>query len=130
MARRTKNAGGTPRFDVERILRENPLDMGRTYRDFGRDVAVLGLPVGGAILYPLAYLAAAWDGLVPVSWGLIVGQEVEVEGWFFRSVSARLGTSHLRPLDGTEEIDGYVHLAGYVLGVILLVPGGVSFLVL
>ncbi|MFT4947194.1 MAG: Zn-dependent protease with chaperone function [Natronomonas sp.] len=50
---------GASRFDFEDILRRFPVDRGRMYRGFARDVGVLALPTLVAVGYPIGYLAFA-----------------------------------------------------------------------
>jgi Zn-dependent protease with chaperone function len=223
LADRVRADGGDPRFDVDRIVAENPVDTGRMWRAFARDVGFLALPVGAMVLYPVLYGVAALMGDVPASLGLLlggwlvaigfamiaktaykyppggadeasvlevmadpyaspvhgrrvrldgeligkgqagyrfsadmmfqddtgllylnyeswlpllgnllfavtevrdlVGSDVAVEGWFFRGVGSRLGMRHLWPAGRDGAIDGYVHVAGYIAGAILLVAG-------
>ncbi|MXR51821.1 M48 family metalloprotease [Halovenus sp. WSH3] len=53
---------GASRFDFDDILRRFPVDRGRMYRGFARDVAVLSLPTLVAVGYPLGYIAFAIAG--------------------------------------------------------------------
>lgn len=55
------------RFDFNDIRRRFPVDGGRLYREFARDLAVLALPVALAVAYPVGYLAAAFAFVVPFS---------------------------------------------------------------
>jgi Zn-dependent protease with chaperone function len=63
------------RFDFDSILRRFPVDRGRMYRQFGRDIAVLGLPALAAVGYPLAYLSAV------VLAGVVFSPAVLIGGW-------------------------------------------------
>jgi Zn-dependent protease with chaperone function len=64
---------GAERFDFDDILARFEVDTGRLYRQFARDVAVLALPVGLAVGYPLAYLGLAALGEVTLSLFALVG---------------------------------------------------------
>lgn len=51
----------------------------------------------------------------------LVGDAVEVDGWFVRGLGPALGMRHLRT--DAKTIDGYVHLFGLVSGGMLAVLG-------
>ena len=58
---------GASRFDFNDILRRFPVDRGRMYRLFARDIAVLSLPTLVALGYPLAYLTVVVVGSLSLS---------------------------------------------------------------
>lgn len=51
----------------------------------------------------------------------LIGEEVEVEGWFLRGTGPWVGMRRLR--HGEETIRGFIHYGGLVSGVLLLVVG-------
>jgi Zn-dependent protease with chaperone function len=64
---------GATEYDFDDIERRFEVDRGRLYRQFVRDVAVLGLPVGLAIGFPLLYLGSVLFLSVPLSVYWLVG---------------------------------------------------------
>ena len=68
---------GASRFDFADIERRLSVDRGRLWRNFGRDLAALALPMILAIGFPLIYLVAILLEFVAFSWFAIAG------GWLF-----------------------------------------------
>ncbi|MFB6311689.1 MAG: M48 family metalloprotease [Salinirussus sp.] len=219
--RRLSNMSGAERFNFDDIERRFEVDRGRLWRNFARDIGMLGLPVLLAVGFPLLYLGAVVTNVVAFSifalaggWlffvgvamvaqarykypggdpeetsvielladvyaspvrgararlegeligrgragyrfsedlmfqddtGLmylkydhwlpilgnflfsvrqvpeLIGESVEIHGWYLRGVSPWLGLRRLRT--GDEEIKGFIHIGGYVAGGVLLAVG-------
>lgn len=71
--RRLSASAPTSRFDFSDIRERFPVDTGRLYREFARDLAVLALPALLAVGYPLAYLGAVVVDAVAFSPFVLVG---------------------------------------------------------
>jgi hypothetical protein len=86
------------RFDFDDIPRRFPVDRGRLYRQFVRDVAVLGLPALVAIGYPLAYLAGVVLADLTFAPGVLIG------GWLVAvGISLVVKTRYKYPGGEAEE---------------------------
>lgn len=219
--KRLSSTSAQPVFDFDEILRRNPIDMNRMYREFLTDAGALFLPTVAAVGFPLFYLGAAvaqlveldvllfaggwlvavgvallarnfykyprgegedetvlglladpyaspvrgknvsldgeivgrgqagyrlsedlmfkdetglmylrYESWLPVLGNLffavgrvpeLVGEEVEIDGWFLRGTSQHVAMLRLRAPG--ESVKSYVHIAGLVLGAVLLVVG-------
>ena len=71
--RRLSAAAPTSRFDFTDIRERFPVDRGRLYREFARDLAVLALPTVLAVGFPAAYLGAVLVEAVAFSPFVLVG---------------------------------------------------------
>lgn len=71
--RRLSERAPLSRFDFDEIRERFPVDRGRLYREFARDLAVLGLPTLLALGFPVAYLGAVVLGSVALSPFVLVG---------------------------------------------------------
>ena len=69
-----------PVFDFDEILRRNPIDMRRMYREFLTDVGALFLPTLVAVGFPLIYLGAAVAQFVALDIFLFAGGWLAVVG--------------------------------------------------
>ncbi len=56
-----------PLFDFDRIRQGIDIDHGRLRANFLKDVSALALPAVLTLGFPLAYLAAVWQGLLPLN---------------------------------------------------------------
>lgn len=57
----------------------------------------------------------------------LIGEQVEIEGWFLRGTSPWAGMARLET--GTESIRGFIHLAGLITGGLLTLIGVIVLLV-
>lgn len=88
---------GASRFDFEDILRRFPVDRGRMYREFGRDVAALALPTVAAVGYPLGYLSAVFFTDLTLSFALLGG------GWLIAFGLAMIARTRYKYPGGDPE---------------------------
>ena len=96
--RRLSRMEGASRFDFEDIRERYPVDRSRLYREFVRDVAVLALPVGLAVLFPLGYFGAVVLADWPLSLSVLAG------GWLLAIAVGLAAKAHYRyPLGGEPE---------------------------
>lgn len=71
--RRLATLASKPLFDFKKIEERYPIDKGRMYSNFYRDVAVLSLPTALAIGFPLFYAAGFFLGYIPFYLGVFIG---------------------------------------------------------
>lgn len=95
--RRLSNRASASRFDFANIRERFPVDRGRLYREFTRDLAVLALPVVLAVGFPLAYLGAVVSEVIAFSWFALVG------GWLVAVGVAQLVVARYRYPGGEPE---------------------------
>jgi len=96
--RRLSKGRAGSRFDFAGITERFPVDRGRLYREFARDVAVLSLPALLAVGYPVAYLGAVVFEAVAFSWFALAG------GWLVAvGIAMLVGAAYRYPRGDAED---------------------------
>lgn len=78
--RRLSTMTGHPLFDFGHIEQKYPVDKGKLYSSFLKDVAVLVLPTLAAILFPIIYLLSFYLGYTGISFGTLLGGWITIIG--------------------------------------------------
>ncbi len=79
--RRLSSLSEKPLFDFKRIEERNPVDKGRLYTNFLKDVFVLILPTIAMIGFPIFYLLAFYFGYIALSLKLLIGCWLAIIGF-------------------------------------------------
>jgi len=81
--RRLSTLASKPMFNFEEIERKNPVDMGRLYSNFLKDIFFVILPVLVMIGLPILYLSLFLLGLVPLYFAFLLGGTIALIGVSF-----------------------------------------------